>query len=139
MKVQNVGMANYQKQQNFTSVRLTGTKIAEVSEAGVKELLKNMNPKLDLKTVLKALENLVKVDEVCSPNDTFKMAINGGGEYFKIFAPPDRIAQPCSVCEVDVLPLDTLEKKLTDVYHLMKSDYVDTGFGSGIDKFDNCV
>jgi len=139
MKVQNVGMTNYQKQPNFTSVRLIGTKVAEVSEAGVKGLLENMNQDLDAQKILKALQNLVKVDEACSPNDTFKMAINGSGRYFKIFANPVKIAQPCSVCEVDVLPLDTLEKKLTDVYHLMKVDYIDTGRGSGISKWDNFV
>jgi len=125
MRVQNVGVNNYRKQQNFTSVRFVNQEIAEVSKAGVECLLKKMDPSIDPSILWKALRRLVAVDKICSPNDTFQMAIDGYGDAFEIFAHPDRIAQPCSVCKVDAFPIDKLERRLSDTYTLMKSDYID--------------
>lgn len=144
MRIQSVNAINYSRQakkQNFTSVKLFGTEISETSDTRIRALLKDMDPRLQQnpQTALDALKRLVMLDKICNPDDIFKVSINGGGDSFKIFAAPNRITQPSSACDVDVLPIDTLGNRLTDAYIVLKAEFIPTGGEEGIYKFSNLV
>lgn len=115
------------KQQNFSSVRLMGTEVAEISEAGVKSLLSRMKPSLKPQEILEAFQHLVKVDELLSPQDTFKVGIALADVHLlKVFGDTERIAQPCSACTINVFPVKGLAQRLADTYCVLKNDYIDS-------------
>jgi len=133
MRVQNVGINNHRKQQNFTSVVFRNPEIKKVSAAGVRSLLEEMEPDIiDCKTMLNALRQLVALDRRCSPNGAFEVEIAACSDGLNLYARPAEIDRPFSIARVHASPSDKFEPRLLDTYMLLKAPYISTNGTEGI-------